>query len=395
MVFKRAGRVLWGRATRGTASLFCLCLMAFLIQWLFRWPILTISHMRGWRVFADAFQVLKSGECYSHVGLAVYQNSPGNWCSNYVYGRTLLIVLNFFHISTSLTCLVGFVFMIIVAFFLALFVRRNLAGKTLVFGAAIIFSPPIVLLIERGNFDSLMFGLVCISVVLLKKGARNLSMVTLGISAMIKFYTLPLMLFYFFPSEKGYRRLFPWVWTALVSYLTLTDATKAKSLSVNNPNASFGSPMAGLLLRYININLNHNANLILGLMLLTICTAVIWLFRRRLVPFQMLFQNLNGIKIFDEEVVFGSIFVICYLFGLNYDYRLIFLVPALLNTISRQTTASGRNLFISLSIGVFWLSYDSRFLQPIGDVLIGILCSYYINLFFVIYKKRKFTHEVP
>jgi hypothetical protein len=71
--------------------------------------------------------------------------------------------------------------------------------------------------------------------------------------------------------------------------------------------------------------------------------------------------------------------------GLNYDYRLIFLITASIgfNLLGSECQKSEfvQSLVWILTIACMWFSFNSNLLQPVGDfAMILLICIFAINL---------------
>lgn len=380
MRISKTAQAVTSRIYQRSFNLGFLFFLAFILNALLEWPILTATHMRGWRNFIDSYQVLMSADCYSKIGFEIYRRVPGDWCGNYVYGRSLIYVLHFLHLSSIATIFLGILFALLVSFFFGYIVKKLTSPSihSFMIMFLVFLSAPITLLLERANFDSLIFILVFLALLAYKRGYTNISVLLIVVSALFKFYTLPVLLLLLLERNSRRRRISYFVIVVSTTIIAIQDVFKANSISIENPNASFGAPMFGLLLNRLHISMSFNTDMMIGWVLILISAGILVLLRRKSKFFKEIFTSSYDVIGFDFEVVFGLIFVACYIFGLNCDYRLIFLVPAILATINRQESSLGRKVFLVILVVIFWFSFDSRILQPIGDAAVGILCSYYI-----------------
>jgi hypothetical protein len=84
--------------------------------------------------------------------------------------------------------------------------------------------------------------------------------------------------------------------------------------------------------------------------------------------------------VIDYSALFAvTIVIVCYFAGLNYDYRLVFLFPTL------QVMLYGahqriRFLIVTLFLASFWLSFNSGYLQPIGDLAINVIVVVLVSI---------------
>jgi hypothetical protein len=89
-------------------------------------------------------------------------------------------------------------------------------------------------------------------------------------------------------------------------------------------------------------------------------------------------------------------FLVCFFSGVNYDYRLPFiLIPSLLflgtSNLQRKQIWS----IIALLAIVSWSSYNAGFLQPVGDGVLIVLVVTLIQVFFLLMKRIAGSIRLP
>jgi hypothetical protein len=121
--------------------------------------------LRYWKYgngkFGDSWLILSWSDCYKEIGLEVYNINYGV-CSGYIYGHPLLTILSKSGLNATNAEILGYLFMLLISVCLG-FILKNLIVAQKTFVAILIFaSPPLMLLVERANFDSIMFILILI-----------------------------------------------------------------------------------------------------------------------------------------------------------------------------------------------------------------------------------------
>jgi len=264
-----------------------------------------------------------------------------------------------------------------------------LSGKKqywIFFGA--LSSPGIWLLFERGNFDELIFILVALAALTFRTKYDWLGVILVGMTALMKFYTLPLfVILVLLQLRKSFRVVF------LIGIIPLT--LYLYSLISKIPAfpttwfVSFGFKFPGeyldlLLRREISPTYITNKT---AMLLLSIAVFLISLFvmkTLKLIPELKTRDITLNPTIVDRLFIFGSItFGSCYFAGMNYDYRLIFL--ALIVAISPAALENDRKsrIFISLGLLALWMSSFSFglpgmlavFLQFAGDLCLSLFMA--------------------
>ena len=155
--------------------------------------VITKTHKYG---FIDIESVLQSAKCYKIIGLDVFSASGTN-CSGYIYGSNLLNFINATNLSSHSGYLIGLITMFLISILLAVLASNFQLKFSYPVGyiVALIFSPGVWFLLERGNIDGWIFILLFISFRLLKNN-QILSFIVIFVSAIFKFYTLPVLLIF-------------------------------------------------------------------------------------------------------------------------------------------------------------------------------------------------------
>ena len=381
-----------------TSTLWPIYFLCFFgVQYFSDWWLLKIAGIRGGNNFGDLGAVLQWSDCFKKVGSSVYGLSEGV-CGNYNYGSALLRVFNLLEIAASQTMfwgIVGGVVFCIGLGLLAAFLVSQKAASPIVVGL-VLSSPPIWLLLERANIDELIFFLLVIASFLLIRGFDFGAIAIISITALFKFYTLPLLLILAITSKSKKSRVIALCAFILVVPLIAIDFFK---IQVDFPSGwfvSFGVPAIGFWINEIGeqfglswLHIGALTGHVLGLVVFVTSTAILRMFTKRTSG------NLEGSN-YQESVkkeiehlfvILGSVFVICYLLGMNYDYRLIFVAVSGLTLVAQsQKVRLGNRLQYLLTLGL-WLTCFSFGLQSfsfflvmliqfMGDIIISIFAAF-------------------
>jgi hypothetical protein len=337
------------------------------------WPLLAFWGVRGGTNFGDLNLVLRNADCYKVIGLDIYLHDPSNMCMNYAYGRWLIRLLNFLHLGASSSIVLGILAIFCVSFILAHLLSSiyTQSKTTYVAGLAIAFSPPVMLLLERGNFDWLMFVLLYGGAFFLSRGNFKIAIGLLAVSILCKFYTFPILFFIMVLSRKK-SRSFTVLGVCSLLFLQLAlDLKLINSIFIETWYAAFGNTVWAEYLFKLGLVLNPIMAVLAGLLVCLIIYCVLMWNKKFDFDFIKTFRISNNfLVIFCWFCLFT--FIGCYVAGMNYDYRLIFLLPAFI-LISLQLSKRISRYLTVVFVLIFWLSFNAKYLQPLGDILINIV----------------------
>ena len=325
--------------------------------------------LRFWRIkgeddFMDSQQILLWSKCYKTIGSSVF-SSTGN-CSGYMYGKNLLKILSLFSFEPRSTQLLGYAFMFILAILISFqFNHLNYLRNSPIW-LLVVLSPPVLLLAERGNFDIAMLSLVFLSASLFSKGHQVSALVPLALASLIKFYTLPLFLIFFILNKRIRLKVITLVVTGVVAFQVLSDL---KSIQTSFPSGFSWKFGISIWARYV-VQLEYRDpgeiidNLFGFLALLVIIASV------------LVFLKKSKFSIASTSVGTSTDRTLtCYLLGMNYDYRLIFILLAsviYLRSLSDQKSQLWKQ-FLMVLILCLWFTYPSSGLEPIGDLALEVI----------------------
>lgn len=175
-------------------SLYMLLNVIVIMNALMNWPIVKLSGIKQALDYGDIRTILRAADCYKYLGEKIYSQIDGPCVYN--YGQPLIWLVRALRLGEKNTVSVGiFLFLITIASFVVL-IRilvpelnyKNFAVITLLF-----CSPPVMLLFERANPDSLIFCALVGTVLFGFSRWKLLRWITLGAASTFKFYTSPLL----------------------------------------------------------------------------------------------------------------------------------------------------------------------------------------------------------
>lgn len=348
--------------------------------------ISTLSHLNDWPIvrfigakqeadFGDAGIILNAADCFKDIGLNVYKVQSGN-CS-YNYGESLIRTLHILGLGEDSTNTVGFVFiaLFIFAYVESLRVLQPLPSLRIQVLAIIFFlSPPVMLLLERGNFDSLIYLLLVVSIILRIKKRNISSILVLLTSILFKFYTFPVLVFYLLSNYRsGYIRKRHFLVLLLPISLVLQDLHRiSQGFSIPNPMwFAFGSskfPWATA--RILGIDLPRSLQLLTGACISLVIFMAISkfggsFFKLKELKIACLGAGENS-KLMSQCM--ALIFIVSYFTGMSYIYRLVFAIPVFIYLLICQPKPDSF-MIISISAAIF-LSPWFGGIEFLGDFFI-------------------------
>jgi hypothetical protein len=330
--------------------------------------------LRFWKVwggggFIDTAQVLNYGECYGQIGNRIFNSDEGN-CSNYLYGTSLVRILDYLSIGKENSYLVGFALALLLSLSLTqIFPIKNFFEG--VYYALLISSPPILLLVERGNFDTLIFILVFLSAYFYSKNHILIAFLLISVSILIKFYTAPLLIFFLVRNYKIYMA--GMIWT--ITFFTLFVAVQDIKLIGNFPSGTSGKFGFNLW----SLHFEEESRFVGNQVQSFVINTLVFTFTISLFFMSLKFKLIDEIKLRDWQKsfprnsttisFFAVVLITCFFAGLNFDYRLIFFAALNLLIVKKVSGRSSKMLYL-YSLSVLWLTYPSAGLAPIGDLLL-------------------------
>jgi len=341
------------------------------------WPLLRHMGLRGGRNFEDFYAILESARC-----------KPGGIFPGtsqlciFPYGSSLRWFLNIIPNPLAHWNVIGWLLIATIGVLLLLItsIGQEVDIYKIVFYIVIFSSPPIILLLERGNFDTVMVCLVCLAGYAFGKEKVFPGILLLFVTTLFKFYTLPLLFLPIFLVKKVSVKLASGL--AIVASLVtiyfdrsvITDGTHIGAF------AAFGSPVYGSYLKKINhkIQLGYSVEHIFGLVcfLIGLLIAVLlvkksWISipRATSLSSEGRIDTRNWIYLLSSGTTIS-----CFISSNNFVYRLIYFLIASIVYLQIRHISPREKYFLSLLVvGVAWMNFEVWPLEPFGNTFLFIL----------------------
>jgi hypothetical protein len=206
----------------------------------------------------------------------------------------------------------------------------------------------------------------------------------LSLSALFKYYSAPLLVFFLLEQKRLALRLTFSGIILIIALIIYRNIQRVEAEFFAAVGGGFGNMSLGLWIRnngfpvsFLIINLTGIAAL-----------GIIWVITRKFSNSSAVLMPETPDKLNKFILLHGSIFVSCYLMGMNFDYRLIFgLSAGVALLLGIGLSEKRRILVMILLVVISWSSYNAAgIIQFVGDFLLLVLASFllsYINLYLV------------
>jgi len=342
--------------------------------------ILRISYINP--IFADLNTILTGIGCQTvnEIGDKITCDLENNVFWNY---PKVLLQFRIFNVDSKLTFVLGYFLALIFILVLALFRDLNKIQKVIL--AFLAFSPPLLLVVNRGNFDLLILSSLTMAGYLMNRNLKfhlELSYLLVLFAASLKFYAffaLPLFLF-FSRSKRNYFYFF--VSTVGFLYFNFSDLRHLNQSIGRDMSGSFGLPV---LLSHLNGYAESDLNFIsFGFVIILILFIFYFNF------FKQSFYKVN-IGNYDDHVflLLSFSFTITWLLASNYYYRLVLLIFVIPFYFHKESTRFENYIGLTCLIS-FYLSF-----RTFGFIMNILLVPMIAFNFFILHRnlKRNFTNH--
>lgn len=376
------------------------------------WPLIKLANMRV-PGYTDS-NVLESVKCFSVYGLDIYSTDFHSSDCVYSYGSAFLVIGRVFGLNGGMRQQVSLMFALLVSSIIAIVLGKYLKDKFSIKSIYVLFtvaSPATSFLFERGNFDQLIFILVFLAAIAHANQLRILSLFIITFTAMFKFYTFPLLIFYILINWKILNKLLMIAISIFTLSLIYIDWNRVTFKPATGGCCQFGGASFSYYFRFLGLSKNQGTWILLTSILMGVFALLI--LKAPKVLFPLLETNhdfkSNSINPFEIFIEWSALILITTWFiGFNYDYRLVFLAIAGLVVINSKSQKNTITIFwILFYLVSLWatvglgssLLEDSIFLlvvvtciQLIGDFSIFLIVAY-LTSFYLVSIKNNFLHK--
>lgn len=341
--------------------------------------------------FGDLLYVLEKSSCLDQEVVDLYSSRTQNPCSGYIYGSTLIKVINLFQINQAHLEIVG---SLLIVLFCLIFINAvapiNNSYSPTVFFLLLFFSPPIILLLERANIDLLILLLVHASGFLISKGKTFAGILVLLLAGTFKFYPLLVAVFMVL-LVKGRKKPLLLMLCFLCSIVVIRDVSKLPFLPWDARNM-FGNIIWGEYLVYVLRGDYSHAGYFSSSFLGVLILLIVFLFAKKIYSKKITLTRVKSVSsqsYLYYYVLYAGTYITCYFSGLNVDYRLVFMLMAgIYFTKLYSINFAGKIIFSSLLLLSCVFSYNVELLQPIGDTAQLFVVLTYLNVFILLFKSK-------
>lgn len=332
--------------------------------------------------FADLRMITATADCVRKGGWTISSETCDVYGRPYNYPTIWAKTFAFFNLGTKSTELIGFIFgILLIATFSALLynlVRKNCSLRQLFIVFLSSVSPPVLLLLERGNSDIVILLFIVFAALKFEKNPK--------LSAVISAFAIGLKLFpamvgvMFLQRRNGVKALFLLVLlSAFMVFPSVKILNEITQRSGQNRNFSFGAtstaaiffPEAlttnGLIMLPVNAVLTVGASLLL----------YIWLskFLKSTAEKIRIGTPESNLFYFSGWVFFGT-----YISGTRFDYSLSFLVPLIT---ALALIRNKNNLLIGLQyliVASLWLAFTIRIDLAVADISVTLIAILFLAI---------------
>lgn len=342
----------------------------YLLNVFLNWPLLSVSGIKGASNYSDLSTTLEQVNCGQKT------------CANYIYGELFARVARSLEIYEIPINLLANILILLFITSVALISSSAISRYGLLAINLIAISPATLLLIERANIDILIFILCFLATFLFRDKLKTLALALLAMATLVKFYPILALWNQFESMRKNMKSklatLSVVAFVLSISYLALLDVMRVSSNFPANWNASFGLPIVMLWISFglkEIVNVTWEVEDVLFPIFGIATSLLVWGILKKV--------SRVGVSLSGKSLLRNPLFIAgltCYVFGVSFDYRLVFLLIPCAQVLSGRESMLGRK-FLLLMIASYCTTtnfgIDIRFLFPslqiLGDVALFLL----------------------
>jgi hypothetical protein len=350
--------------------------------------------------FWDLYNTTGLWNCFKNVGLDLFVSTPSplDMCRNFNYGYFSMLSMGLTNSVFGSIKFWGFLQITVFVFLVVrIYFRENSIFQKSKYLFAL-FSPGIFLLYASGNMDLQIICLLLIAGQLIVSGKEKFGLTLICITALLKFYTAPVLLIAILLVKRKDSRLYGSLLVFCTAFIILYQFINTPPVAFpDGAQNKFGSGIYDNYARKAGVPMSKLQGELLGLLLLFVMLSLIIFFYKKFTK-----SNENPvIKLTRSEealavnfLIMAGTSIICYLGALNVDYRLTFVALA---GIGLQGLPEVKVKYISSVFPYVWLlslwivfpfadfkKYIGLDLQPIGDIfMIGTIAYFIFQGFYI------------
>ncbi len=318
--------------------------------------------------FSDIKGLLGAADCKS-AGLDPYLvTSFDPWGRTLNYPKIWLSIFNFFHLTMSSANLLGFTFILLYTT-TTIFIFKIKKNLDLILVLLLIFSPPILLLLERGNLDIIIYLLIILSVFFIRKIKTinpilqiHLTYLIILFTFFLKIYPVVLLSLLIFENISGrnFILITAYSLTILIIYF-FSSYTDIVFIFNNTPRPGFIAYGRNILLQlYFNGKILVFVSGILIAITLGLAIFICVRFKKKLkeiIPISYAVKD-NIFLFLSGAIIYAGTFI----HGNNYDYKLVFLLLTIPYLLDIWKGSQNKTILFASIYSIFFAVFFSSFL---------------------------------
>jgi hypothetical protein len=373
---------------------FSLLPIVIIICILSNWWILDISGIGSTSNYIDLKWFYDYSECIRK--LEDIFKSSGTACnSDFNYGPLTSLFFWFLTKSKIPLDLVGLLTLVSVVILLVIISIKfgSSSFKSRVYQCLLILSPGNILLFERGNIDGIIFIFLTLAILQWYGKKDNILLLALVLISLFKFYTFIVVIIFLCARtlKLKYKLILIAIYLCTIAFFASLILEKIPY----NWFLSFGSylPAAYIDFTMREFNLNWRVIEYLSSGIIVRSITGVFIFFTVFSLALKLSHTYKNLVLDIKEIPFTrstldmyllsmvSVFLVCFFFNTNYDYRLIYLTPILIIIeLKIMNLGKNYNLWILLSLIFTWMGsvysapwYLMHLSQFIGDLVANLI----------------------
>jgi len=264
----------------------------------------------------------------------------------------------------------------------------------------ILVSPPIALLIERGQFEIILFVLIILAAYLTHFGRKTLAYFILGFLSILKFY--PLILLGLLLANRRIRNAKFQLLFGLLIFLASTSTIiyslqgQLESMQANALSDGYWRTFGITVLPYLGIKAVNGLQIFqhdlyvdliqsrsIGILILVILILILYYFRSHGKFFGPNLTSLIEEGTARSMILLFSLCMVCisYFVVSSYDYRMVYVVPLFLIGLSQDKGEKRNRLTIYFAYGIPLIMWCQVFIWTSALAQIPIIVSMAMILF--------------
>jgi hypothetical protein len=244
------------------------------------------------------------------------------------------------------------------------------------------FSPPVMLLLERGNYDIWIFFLVLVAGMSFSKYPK-ISLGFLTSAAVLKIFPIAGLLAFI-----SFKKLRWWLVLAAVWFLTYAFIIRDQlaSVSANTPRANWAAFGSLVVPSFMDLYVSQSQIFQIAANVIVHAIGIfcgMWLLRAlKGQAHELVFGIKSSPMSQGLLLVGGSTTIFIYLIGNSFDYRLVFLLLPLASLLIAEVTNELKIALITSTFFIFIWSFPANQISPLADfVIIPVLTVYSVLVF--------------